>query len=77
MNFGEAIEHLKKGGRTSRPGWNGKDMWIGLHLPKDNILMEDNIFMEVPFIYMCTAEGKLVPWVASQTDMLAEDWVTI
>ena len=69
MNFGEAIEHLKKGGRASRPGWNGKGMWIGIDTPGDDD--------ELPYVFMITADDKIVPWVASQTEMLAEDWVTI
>ncbi|MEG0431034.1 MAG: DUF2829 domain-containing protein [Anaerovoracaceae bacterium] len=79
MNFGEALEMLKHGCKVTRDGWNGKGMFllyvptekwviiaeIGLGIPKENLL---------PWIGMKTADGKFSPWIASQTDMLAEDW---
>jgi hypothetical protein len=68
MPFGQAIEALKAGKRVSRAGWNGKGMWLALELP------DANSKMTAPYIYMKTADDKLVPWLASQTDVLAEDW---
>lgn len=68
MTFGDAIEKLKAGDYLTRPGWNGKNMWLGLQRP------DANSKMSLPYIYMCTADGDLVPWLASQADMLAEDW---
>ncbi len=68
MNFGEALEALKAGRRVSRDGWNGKGMWIALQRP------DANSKMTLPYIYMSTATRDLVPWLASQTDLLAEDW---
>ena len=68
MTFGEAIEALKAGGRVCRAGWNGKGMWLGLQRP------DLHSKMGLPYIYMSTVTGQLVPWLASQTDMLAEDW---
>jgi hypothetical protein len=68
MNFGEAIEALKAGERVTRLGWNGKDMWLALQVP------DEHSKMTLPYIYMKTAQGDLVPWLASQSDMLAEDW---
>lgn len=68
MNFGEAIEELKSGHTVCRSGWNGKGMWLGLMRPD---VRSD---MHLPYIFMSTVDGKLVPWLASQTDMLAEDW---
>ena len=68
MNFGEAIEALKNGDRVSRSGWNGKGMWLGLQWPNQDSKMT------LPYIYMSTVNVDLVPWLASQTDMLAEDW---
>jgi hypothetical protein len=68
MNFGDALIHLKNGERTTRPGWNGKNAWIALqhptHLSK----------MTRPYLFMSTSDGYMVPWLASQTDLLAEDW---
>ena len=67
-DFGEAIAILKAGGRVSRTGWNGKGMWLELQVP------DAHSKMTLPYIYMSTAQGDLVPWLASQTDVLAEDW---
>jgi hypothetical protein len=68
LNFGEAIVLLKAGRRVSRSGWNGKGMWLALQVP------DRHSKMSLPYIYMKTADGHLVPWLASQTDVLAEDW---
>jgi len=68
MTFGQAIEDLKSGYRVCRSGWNGKNMWLELQRP------DQYSKMTLPYIYMYTAQGELVPWLASQTDVLAEDW---
>lgn len=68
MNFGQALEALKAGNRVCRSGWNGKGMWLELQVP------DAHSKMSLPYIYMKTATNDLVPWLASQTDMLAEDW---
>ena len=68
MNFGDAIQALKRGERVCRAGWNGKGMWLALQRP------DAHSKMTLPYIYMRTAQGDLVPWLASQTDLLAEDW---
>ncbi len=69
MDFGEALKVLKSGGRVTRKGWNGKDMWLMLVVPHDTQFL--------PYIQMKTATGHLVPWLASQTDVLAQDWDTV
>ena len=66
--FEEALILLKAGRRLSRDGWNGKDMWIEIQRP------DEHSKMSLPYIYMSTVTGDLVPWLASQTDILAEDW---
>lgn len=75
MTFGQAIEALKAGERVTRLGWNGKGMWLALQVP------DDHSKMTLPYIYLNYPEGSAaypqgarVPWLASQTDMLAEDW---
>jgi hypothetical protein len=73
MNFGEAIEALKNGKRVARQGWNGKGMYLGLCVGGG---FRDG-FRTVDFIYMKTADDKIVPWLASQTDVLAGDWTII
>ena len=71
MTFGEAIEALKTGSRVTRAGWNGKNMYLELQVP------DKHSKMTLPYIYMKTAQGDLVPWLASQTDMLGDDWSTL
>lgn len=68
MTFGDAIAALWEGRMVSRAGWNGKGMWLALQIP------DEHSKMTLPYIYMKTAQGDLVPWLASQTDMLATDW---
>lgn len=88
LNFGQAIEALKAGKRVSRQGWNGKGMYLWL-LPAAKVKAEwcrephlkqmaiDNggEIEALGSIRMLTADKKvLTGWLASQTDMLAEDW---
>jgi hypothetical protein len=56
------------GRRVTRKGWNGKGMYLELQVP------DAHSKMTLPYIYMYTAQGDLVPWLASQTDILANDW---
>jgi hypothetical protein len=71
MGFSEALLALKMGYRVSRAGWNGKGMWIEVQTP------DPRSKMTLPYIYMNTADKNQVPWIASQTDLLAEDWVRV
>lgn len=83
LSFSYALALLKEGERVSRSGWNGKGMWLILMTDwgladvkaKDAKYITD--FKRAPFIAMKTADDKLVPWLASQTDILAEDWGTV
>lgn len=77
MNFGLAVEALKKGYKMARKGWNGKGIFIMLQVPDEHSKMTH------PYIYIDTtglqtnnpdAPKDRVPWIASQTDTLAEDW---
>jgi len=89
MTFGLAIEALKLSGndktiptvKVARKGWNGKGMWISFVDPYNNkqfTLEEKEIEGTfLPYIGMKTADGKYVPWLASQTDILAEDWTIV
>lgn len=61
-------KYKKNNLRFRRIGWNGKEMYITLQCPDENSKMTQS------YIYMKTADCNLVPWVASQTDLLAEDW---
>ncbi len=71
VNFGDAIELLKNGNKVTRAGWNGKGQYLELQTP------DENSKMGLPYIYISTVDGKLVPWIASQTDMLAVDWSVV
>ena len=67
-NFGWALMQLKEGKQMTRWGWNGVGMYIALQKPTEDSKMT------LPYIYMKTVSGDLVPWLASQTDLLATDW---
>lgn len=76
-DFGWAIEQLKAGNKVARSGWNGKGIHIELQVPDAHSKMSH------PYIFIDTtglqtenpdAPRSRVPWLASQTDMLAEDW---
>ena len=80
LSFGHAIVALKTGLRVARAGWDGKGMFLFL-IHGARLLeawtytdgKQDN-FPLLPFIAMKTAANEVVPWLASQTDMLADDW---
>jgi len=87
MDFSTALARLKDGGRVSRRGWNGKDMFIFL-VPGSRITVAEGRPLVAAFqpgetvdyrahIDMKTAQGDVVPWVASQTDLLAEDYYVV
>ena len=83
MNFGLAIEEMKSGEFVARKGWNGNGIFIGLYDPS---VVNPKQLMTHPFIFIDTTRLKttnpdapkgIVPWLASQTDMLAEDWFVV
>lgn len=78
MTFGKAIDALKEGRRVMRRGWNGKQIYLTLQIPDAHSKMTS------PYIFIDTtgletenpeAPKTCVPWVASQTDILSEDWM--
>lgn len=84
--FGEALEALKSGNKVARNGWNGKGMFVFLvpgsrfkvsRPPLLGIYPEGTEVQYHAHIDMKTADGQVVPWLASQTDVLAEDWVVL
>lgn len=83
MSFGHALAVIKAGGRVARAGWNGKGMFIFLvpgsrfTVNREPLLSIMGEGTEVDYhghIDMKTAQGYVVPWLASQADMLADDW---
>lgn len=83
MSFGHALEVLKTGGRVARAGWNGKEMWL-VYVPANEWNLNPGTAHDwgaadskFPWIGMKTADNKFVPWLASQTDVLANDWTVV
>ena len=85
-NFGTAIKALKGGMRVARDGWNGKGMFLFLvpgstfkvnRAPLLGIYPEGTEINYHAHVDMKTADDTIVPWLASQTDILAEDWVIL
>lgn len=80
MNFGKAIENLKQGKRVARTGWNGRGMFLFLAKGEDltACICKDDMPSCVDSICMKTAQNTIViGWLASQTDMLSDDWEVI
>lgn len=91
MNFGEVIEALKKGHKVARKGWHGKGMFLWLKPaatikadwckdPRLKFLAEQNggEIEALGTICMLTAQNQILSgWLASQTDMLSEDWMIV
>lgn len=71
FDFGEALKRLRDKKRVARDGWNGPNQRLELQVP------DARSKMTLPYIFIKTVQGGLVPWLASQTDMLAEDWVEV
>lgn len=90
MGFGKAIELVKEGKKVARKGWNGKGMFISmtggkvLDIEKDDIwtknirdvaISNGGVVELLPYLVMKTADNKIqIGWLASQSDILAEDW---
>ena len=84
--FGEAVELLKLGHKVCRSGWNGKKMYLSYkpgypngipanesHAKAHNCMVGDIVVYDA-YIEMRTATGSFIPWLASQSDILANDW---
>lgn len=89
FDFGAALDELRQGLRVRRAGWNGKGMWLVLVIAENCAVSigrpqqalygkaftgHDESHFLTSWIGMKTADDKFVPWLASQTDLLAEDW---
>ena len=84
LSFGDAMQEMKCGNKVARGGWNGKGMFLFLiagdcwYFDTDIEGVEGNEDINtLPFVCMKTADNKLVPWLASQTDVISNDWVVI
>ena len=88
-DFSEALRAVKTGIKIARSGWNGKNMYItykpgypdGIACNKATAeahgIEEGTTIVYLPYLEMKTADNKLVPWLASQTDILANDWIFV
>ncbi len=86
LTFGDALHFLKQGAKVARRGWNGKGMFL-FRVPGSTfkvnrppllgIYPEGTEINYCPHVDMKTADGKIVPWLASQTDVLADDWLVL
>jgi hypothetical protein len=86
MNFSEALSMVKSGSHIERAGWNGKGMFVfyqkaypeGISANANTSqalgVPEGTTLKFLPYLMMRTADGSFVPWLASQTDILADDW---
>ena len=89
FDFGEALQWLRQGEQVARRGWNGNDMFIFLqkgypsgvpcnkNTAKAANIAEGTMITVLPYLMMKTVDGCFVPWLASQTDLLAEDWYRV
>ena len=86
MDFSQALIVLKTGGRIARSGWNGKGMFLFLvpgstfqvnRPPLLGIYPEGTEINYHAHVDMKTADNKVVPWLCSQTDLLADDWCVV
>lgn len=84
MDFNIMLAKLKEGKKVTRLGWNGKGMYLyyvpAQSYPAVTDIAEKEFGDMVPYrdyIAMKTVDNYIVPWVASQTDLLAEDWVVL
>lgn len=87
MNFGDALESCKSGAKMYREGWNGKGMYVvyqkaypnGIPINKNTAeatgIPEGTVCKFLPYLMMKTVDGSFVPWLISQTDALANDWL--
>lgn len=67
-SFENALSYAKKGGNISRAGWNGKHLIVRIQHP------DPSSKMTLPYLYLEYPDGTKVPWLASQTDLLSDDW---
>lgn len=85
LTFGYAVEAMKAGKKVSRSGWNGKGMFLyyvceGAYPAKMEAiqgLFENNLVPYRPYIALRTAQGDVVPWCSTQSDILAEDFFVV
>ena len=77
MDFSQALFLAKQGMKIARSGWNGKGLWLEVQRP------DEHSKMTLPYLYInypddaLNTPGARCPWLASQTDLMAEDWCVV
>jgi len=71
MEFGAALKKVKAGQAIQRKGWNGKNLKVKAQFP------DSKSKMTLPYLYIEYPDGQRCPWLASQTDIMADDWVVL
>lgn len=71
MDIGDAKVALQNGEKVARDNWNGEGQFLELQVP------DQHSKMTLPYIFINTVQGDKVPWIASQTDILSEDWYIV
>lgn len=83
MSFGDAIKAAKKGAKIARKGWNGKNQYVQLAtgisymLPFGKVVNANHEAIGNAAFAFCGTSGVQMGWLASQADMLAEDWMIV
>jgi hypothetical protein len=89
MDFSEALRACKDGRRITRAGWNGPGQYvvhqagypdgiaINANTARATGIAQGTVRAFAPYLMLCNAQGVFVPWLASQGDLLAEDWQTV
>jgi hypothetical protein len=70
-DFSIALQAVKKGFAIQRIGWNGKDLFVMMQVP------DEHSKMTLPYLYIEYPDGRRCPWLASQTDIMADDWLIL
>lgn len=70
-DFRDSMAGSAASNRWSRRGWNGPGRYVELQRP------DEHSKMTLPYVFLTTVQGQRVPWLASQTDMLATDWYLV
>lgn len=70
-SIGWAVKQMHNGAKVARANWNGKSQFLQLQVP------DENSKMTLPYVFITTVQGDRVPWLCSQTDLLATDWEVV
>lgn len=70
-SFSQALDAAKRGAAIQRTGWNGKGLLVKAQFP------DAHSKMTLPYLYIEYPTGERCPWLASQTDIMCEDWIIV